>query len=204
MRSIPKKTTAIVLAGAIGLSSIAYGIGTQTGGGSSSAAAANNTAAQRACAPPGLDNLANDLGVEADELRAALSEFHGSQHADMRTAFAAALAGALDKSTEKVQAALEEVKDERPARPFGRHPHRPGMALGRLAAELDVTRAELRKALREMRADFRPQDRRDELVTFLAERFNLSEEKVEAALPEFPGRGPGGPHGPRGPHPIGP
>jgi hypothetical protein len=72
-----------------------------------------------------------------------------------------------------------------------------------------VTRAELHKALREIRlgADLRSQDRRDELVKFLAERFELSEAKVEQALPEFAGRGPGVPgahHGPRGPGGPGP
>ncbi len=115
--------------------------------------------------------------------------------------FAAALAEKLGLETDDVEAALMEL---RPDRRDGRHGPRHAMPLRQLAAELDVTRGELRKALREMRAgaDFRPQDRRDELVKFLADRFELSEEKVDEALPEFAGRGPGGPgghHGPGGP-----
>ena len=268
MRST-KKTTAIVLAGAVGLSSVAYGVGTQVDGGSSVAAAGNNAGVERGAIPPGFGNLAKELGVDADELRNALGDFHESEHADMRSAFAAALADALGKSTEDVQSALDslqserherlaadlaqalgveadavskaldELKDERPEpgqpgepggfaaalaeklgletddveaslmelhpdRRDGRHGPRHAMPLRQLAAELDVTRGELRKALREMRAgaDFRPQDRRDELVEFLADRFELSEEKVDEALPEFAGRGPAGPgghHGPGGP-----
>ena len=99
-----------------------------------------------------------------------------------------------------MEAALENLRSDWRGGPRGDH-H--GMSLRRLAAALDVTRAELRKALREVRscADERMEDGRADLVKFLAERFNLSEEKVEAALPDFAGMGPGGPHGPgdRGP-----
>jgi hypothetical protein len=260
MQAPNKKTTAIVLAGAVGLSSVAYGIGTQAGDGSSAAASRQNGDAPRAFAPPGFTDLAQELGVEADALSDALRDHHEQQHADMRSAFAAALAQALGKPAEDVKAALdslaserkerfaarlaealgveaddvttalEELKDERPApgdfpaalaeklglqandveaalmevRPFkgpGHRGHHPSVALRQLATELDVTRAELRKALREIRPGTLGdrQDRRDELVQFLAERFNLSEAEVDEALPEFPVRGPGGPHGPGGP-----
>jgi len=77
-----------------------------------------------------------------------------------------------------------------------------------LAAELDVSPAQLRTALRKLRADFRPQDHRAELVRFLADRLGISEDKVDQALPELPRGGPDGPHGPGGPHgpdgPLGP
>jgi transcriptional regulator with XRE-family HTH domain len=260
MRSPNKKTTAIVLAGAVGLSTVAYGIGTQAGDGSSAAAARQNAGAQRGFTPPGLADLAKELGVEADALHDALRDYHKQEHAEMRSAFAAALAEALGKPAEEVQAALEsleserkarfaarlaqalgvdaddltkaleELKDERPApgdfpaelagklgleaddveaalmdvRPFKGHRHRehhPAAALRQLAAELDVTRAELRKALREVRAgvDLDRQDRRADLVKFLAERFDLGEAEVDDALPQFDGRGPDRPHGPGGP-----
>jgi ClpA/ClpB-like protein len=268
MRSPNKKTTAVVLAGAVGLSSVAYGIGTQAGDGSSAAAARENPGMQRDFTPPGFADLAKELGVDADALRDALRDYHDQQHDEMRSAFAAALADALGKPTEDVQSALdslesqhkarfaarlaqalgvdaddvttalEELKDQRPdpgdfpadladklgldaddveaalmqVRPHKgpRHEaHPPAVALRQLAAELDVTPAELRKALREVRAgaDLDRQDRRDELVKFLAERFDLSEAKVDAALPRFAGPGPGGPHwhgGPGGPGGFGP
>jgi transcriptional regulator with XRE-family HTH domain len=273
MRST-KKTTAIVLAGAVGISSVAYGIGTQVGGGASVAAAdkqagtSNKAGAQRDFAPPGLDDLASELGVDADTLDKALRDFHEQEHAEMRSAFASALADALGKSTNDVQAALDSLENEHkarfaaqlakalgvdadkvttaleqlenerpgPGRPGGpgepgdfaadlakklglkaddveaalmdlRPPKRDGgherehaMPLRGLAAELDVSRAQLRTALRKMRADFRPQDHRAELVKFLADRLGISEDKVDQAMPEFPGRGPGGPQRPGGPH----
>jgi hypothetical protein len=278
MRST-KKTTAIVLAGAVGISSVAYGIGTQVGGGSSVAAAdkqaetSNKAGAQRDFVPPGLDDLANELGVDADALDKALRDFHDQEHADMRSAFATALADALGKSTDDVQAALDSLENEhkarfatqlakalgvdadkvttaleqlenerpgpgrpgdhrgpgdfaadlaeklgvqaddveaalmdlRPRERDGRHEREHAMPLRGLAAELDVSPAQLRTALRKMRADFRPQDHRAELVKFLADRLGISEDKVDQALPEFPGRGPGRPDGPGGPHgPDGP
>jgi hypothetical protein len=260
MQSPTKKTTAIVLAGAVGLSSVAYGIGTQAGDGSSAAASRQNAGTERGPTPPGFTDLAKELGVEADALHDALRDYREQEHAEMRTAFVAALAKALGKPTEEVRAALdslederkarfaaqlakalgvdaddvttalEELKDERPApgdfsadladklgleaddveaalmdvRPFkgDRHrEHHPAAALRQLAAALDVTRAELHKAFREVRAgvDLDRQDRRADLVTFLAERFNLSEAKVDDALPQFAGRGPDEPHRPHGP-----
>jgi transposase-like protein len=260
MQSPKKKTAAIVLVGAVGLSSVAYGIGTQAGDGSSAAASRQKAGTERGFAPPGFTDLAKKLGVEADALHDALRAYQEQEHAEMRTAFAAALAEALGKPTEEVQAALdslegerkarfaarlakalgldaddvttalEELKDERPGpggfpadladklgleaddveaalmevRPFKGHRHRahhPAAALRQLAAELDVTRAELRKALREVRAgvDLDRQDRRDDLVKFLAERLDLSEAEVDDALPQFAGPGPGGPHRHDGP-----
>jgi hypothetical protein len=74
-----------------------------------------------------------------------------------------------------------------------------------------VTRAELRKALREVRAGAESawEQREAELTAFLADRFGLSPDKVEEALAELPhpdrGRDPGnagghgGPRGPGGP-----
>jgi hypothetical protein len=177
--------------------------------------------------------LADALGKPAEEVRAALDELR----TDGRARFAKRIAGELGIDASKVEAALDELEDERPRDPFGfaealagklgldtedvedalaqLRPDRPGrphrhMAapLSGLASALDVTRGELRDALREMRAGLRSgwEDRRDELVEFLAQRFGLSEDKVEEALPELPGPGPRpgpspgpGPHGPPGP-----
>jgi biotin operon repressor len=110
--------------------------------------------------------------------------------------FAADLAKKLGLTADDVEAALMDL---RPPQRDGRHEREHAMPLRRLAAELDVSRAQLRTALRKMRADFRPQDHRAELVKFLADRLGISEDKVDQAMPEFPGHGPGRPHGPGGP-----
>jgi transcriptional regulator with XRE-family HTH domain len=251
----PTKTTAIVVAGAAGLASVAYGIGTQTGGGASEAAATGGAANQRGFAPPGLNQLAKRLGVDADALAKALRDFHQREHQDMRASFAKALADALGKSADDVQSALDLLESQREARFAGElaralgvdadavqkaldelqdegpsdhgdfaaalaqklnvdandveaalmklHPrergerHRDATALRRLAAALDVTPADLRRALSELRrnAELEPPRHRDELVKFLADRFNLSEDKVDQALPSFPRSHAYGPHG---------
>ena len=85
----------------------------------------------------------------------------------------------------------------------------------KLAAALDVTRAELRKALREVRAGAKSgwEQHEEKLAAYLADRFGLDAGDVEEALadiprptvrmgprgpggPEFHGPGPGGPDGP--------
>ena len=260
---LPSKTTALVLAGAVGISSVAYGIGTQTDGGSANAARDNG--AQRGDRGPNLSGVADELGVTRAELRDALSDFFRTQRDNHKDDFAAALAAALGKSTEEVQAAFDSLREKKEARfaaklaaalgvetdqvataldeleqefenegpgPGGpgdfaaalaeklgvseakvesalrkihrngwRDHGRGGMQLGALAEALGVTRAELRTAFRELRND-RPErgDLHADLVKFLADRFGLSEEKVEAALPEFggPGGRRGGPGGPPG------
>jgi hypothetical protein len=135
----------------------------------------------------GFDALAEELGVEVGELRDALTDFKERQEGDRRDSFATALAEALGKPVDEVEAALERVgPGERGSRPC-----RGDASVRELAAALDVTRAELREALREARPG-----------AGSGERFGLSEEEVEAALPEFsrPGSfGPGGPGEPGGP-----
>jgi hypothetical protein len=197
-----KAATAAVLAGAVALASAAYGIGTQTGDGT--AEAARDRDRDRGVEPgPGLfmrfDGLADELGVDADELEDALMDFAEREKGQVRDAFASALAEALGKPVDDVRAALDKVGPGESMRP-GCAPH---VSLRRLAAELDVTRAELREALRETRAavDEPFRDRHQDLVAFLADRFGLSEERVEEALPEPPDLGerprfaPGGPPG---------
>jgi hypothetical protein len=216
----PKAATAAILAGAVALASAAYGIGTQAGDGTASAARDGDSAARDgdSAARDGgdrvvffrFDGLADELGVDAGELRQALTDFHEQEAGERRDAFATALAEALDKPVEDVRAALEAVRPGDGARPGDRMgpgcaPH---VSLRRLAAVLDVTRADLRSALREARAGEASawEDHHEALVAFLADRFGLSEQEVEEALPEPPAfdrRGPGGPpsfgpHGPRG------
>ena len=201
------------MAGAVAVASAAYGIGTQAGGGT---AAAENGARGAAveCGPGlhlGFRGLADELGVNAAELRSALEDFREQNEGDHRDAFAAALAEALGKDVSEVEDALGSM---RPGGGDGGRRH-PFVSLRRLAEALDVSRAKLRDAFREVRAnlddDF--EERQAALVTFLADRFSLSEETVEEALPDFPGPppsarferrgfGPGGPppgFGPGGP-----
>jgi hypothetical protein len=138
---------------------------------------------------------------------------------------------------DKVRAALDKVKDDTPKSPDeltesladelgvdaaavrralfetrlgpGRRHHHPAMSLRPLASALDVTRAELRKALRELRADADNdwKEHNQALAEFLADRFNLGVDKVSDALGELPrpvGPGRVGRAGPDGPGPGGP
>jgi DNA-binding transcriptional MocR family regulator len=272
MRS-PSKTTAVVLTGAVALSSAAYGIGTQIGGGSAAADGkrSNGNAArgwERGPAP-GLGDLADELSVKPGELRDAVRDFHERRGSEHRDRFASALADALGISVERVEAGLDEVRashekrfasrlaqelgvsadrveaalealaDDRPrdprafvealadelgveaeavqralwsARPERRGGHPPRLPLRALADALDVSRDDLRKAFRQLQTEARDGFRKghDELVQFLADRFDLSTEKVQEALPERPEfkgpRPPGPPGGPglHGPPPFGP
>jgi hypothetical protein len=203
------KAAVVALAGAVALASAAYGIGSASGGGTAEADGSRD-AGVRFEAPPGgwergpgwergiafgFEGLADELGVEPNELRQALEDFHERQEGEHRDAFAAALADALGKPVEDVEAALERVAPgER-----GRGPCQALPRLRELAAALDVTPAELREAFRELRPEARLEDLHDELIGFLAERFNLSEDEVRDALPEPPR--PPRPFGPGEPHP---
>jgi hypothetical protein len=204
----PKAATAAILAGAVALASAAYGIGTQTGDGTASAARDDSRQGDRferfRGGPPGIalgfGGLADELGVGEDELQSALEDFREQKAGDGRDAFATALAEALGKPVDEVRSALDEVRPGEGMRP-GCAPH---VSLRGLAAELDVSRSELRRALREARSGEldRVDSLHDDLVAFLADRFGLSEDEVEEALPEpprFDRHGPGGPPRPFGP-----
>jgi biotin operon repressor len=212
MRS-PRKPTIIVVGGALAIASVAYGLGTQADDGTAVADSAAEASKSRdggrpgffmRAVPPGFDNLADELGVDADELQDALRDFHDQEHADRREELSAKLAKALGISQDKVEQALEaldkrmesrrdRVMKAAPPPPDGA-PHRgvrhwrPFLPLRQLANELDVTRAELRKALRELRPDRPGKDfeaQQEELVQFLADRFDLDVDKVTDALGEL-------------------
>jgi hypothetical protein len=106
----------------------------------------------------------------------------------------------------------EAFRDGEP--PPGRA-HRIALPLRQLASSLDVTRAELREALRELRPErpdhSRMRDRFEEhtaeLAAFLAERFHLDVDEVESAIADLPRPAPpphGGRPGPGGPGAFGP
>ena len=272
---IPKTATALVLVGAVGLASAAYGIGSAAGGGSATAEPDKTPTTKREFRlgpPPGFGDLADKLGVDQDELAEAMRDFGEQEMSEHRDDFANALAKALGISADKVaeafdgivevhkvridqrladelgvdaaavRHALDKLRDERPGSPAefaegladelgvdaakvedaleALRPPRPpehhrGAPLRKLAAALDVTRAELRKALGEVRAEAQSgwEQHEEKLATFLADRFGLDAGEVEEALADIPRptfrmgpRGPGGPesHGPAPGGPDGP
>lgn len=169
-------------------------------------------------------SLAKALGIPADRVTAAFERIHRRHEAR----FAAWLADALGVDAGKVQTALDQLKDETPrspdefaqaladelgvnvtdvrravfeARPDrGRIERHPAMPLAQLASALDVSRAELRKAFRELRAGEEKgfKQHNQALAKFLADRFNLSADDVAKALDELPRPAPPG-HGRLGP-----
>lgn len=268
----PKMATALVLLGAVGLASAAYGIGSATGGGSATAEPDSTPTAERGFRvgpAPGFGELADRLGVDEDELADAMRDFGEQEMSEQRDDFANALADALGISADKVaeafdgrfevhrvriderlaeelgldvaavRDALDKVKNEGPTSPdqFAEtladelgvdaakveealealRPEWPpererGASLRELAADLDVTRAELEKALREVRAGAKSgwEQHEEKLAAYLADRFGLDAGEVEEALADIPrpkfrtgacgpgglefhGPGPGGP-----------
>ena len=169
---IPKMATALVLLGAVGLASAAYGIGSASGGGSATAGTDDSrTAARdfRPGPPPGFDELADRLGVDADALEDALRDFHEQERGQHRDEFAGALAKALGISAEKVEQAFEQLGDD----------HRSRFE-SRLAEELGVSADKVRSAL-EKAMDKRP-DSPAGFSEALAGELGVSVAKLEEAL----------------------
>jgi hypothetical protein len=218
-----RRTSIIVVGGALAVASIGYGLGTQADDGTALAGGGSDRGAARGLAfehgpPPGFSNLADTLGVNADQLGDALRDFHDQQHTERRDQLASKLAEALDVPVDEVKTALSQQEDrirERFQARDGRPPHdgvrRHALPLRQLAAALDVTPAELRKAFNEIRPE-RPKlekewkQHQQELAEFLAERFELDVEEVTDALADLPRPAPH-PHGrpgPGGPGAFGP
>jgi hypothetical protein len=222
-----RRTSIIVVGGALAIASIGYGLGTQADDGNAVAGSGSDRGAARGLAfehgpPPGFTNLADTLGVETSQLEDALGDFHEQEHAERRDELATKLAEQLDVSVDKVQAALgqqeDRLKDRFEARgergddgPRARVMARHALPLRQLAAALDVTPAELRKAFSEIRPE-RPKlekewkQHQQELAEFLADRFELDLEEVTDALADLPRPAPP-PHGrpgPGGPGAFGP
>jgi hypothetical protein len=170
----PKTATALVLAGAVGLASAAYGIGSQAGDGSASAGSGSsgNATAERGFdhgPPPGFDALADVLGVDADELEQAMRDFHEQQGSDARNAFASSLAKALGISADKVNEAFAQIEDS----------HKTRFA-AKLASELGLETAQVKAALEKLASD-RPGDP-GEFAEALAAELGVEVEKVEDAF----------------------
>jgi transcriptional regulator with XRE-family HTH domain len=125
MRST-RKSTIIVVGGALAVASVGYGLGTQADDGTAIAGGAQTTAEENRSdglpgfvergQPPGFKALADKLGVNADELGQAFRDFHESEEGSRRDDFAASLAKALGISAEKVTAAFEKLHAQHEAR----------------------------------------------------------------------------------------
>ena len=196
-----RRTTIIVVGGALAIASVGYGLGTQAGDGT---AIADNTASEQdgsgaerggapplpfeRGAPPGLSALADKLGVNTSALMRALRDYHDQHEADRRDQFAAKLATALGVSSDKVKSAFD-----------GLHARREDRFAARLADALGVDAAKVKAALDKLEGD-RPRSPGD-FSEKLADELGLDVSDVRAALMEIrPFDGPGF-HGPgRGHH----
>jgi hypothetical protein len=129
-----RRTTIIVVGGALAIASVGYGLGTQADDGTAIADNAADTSTDRAdrfggpCferrVPPGFAALAHRLSVGQSALARALRDFHDQHEADQHDQFASDLAGALSISKAKVQAALEKLHERRDERFDRREPPR--------------------------------------------------------------------------------
>jgi Clp amino terminal domain, pathogenicity island component len=125
MRS-KRRSTIIVVGGALAVASVGYGLGTQADDGTAVARGDQSPADEirsggpalfiRGGPPPGFQALADKLGVDADKLEQALRDFHLGERGDRHDDFAAALAKALGTSPDKVTAAFDRVHQKHEAR----------------------------------------------------------------------------------------
>jgi AraC-like DNA-binding protein len=168
-----KRTIVFVLAGAVALASGAYALGSQAGDGSAEAAkpARDEVRFGHGFGPgrpgmrPGFDALADRLGVDEADLRAALEDIA----ADRKDDVAQRLADALGIDAAKVEQAFENVRPERRAR---HRAHRPEAFAAALAKELGLSTDKVRAALERRRGH--PGD--------LAADLGVSEEKLREAF----------------------
>ncbi len=167
-----KRTTAFALAGAIALASGAYALGAQADDGSAEAAKTARDEARFGhgfgVGRPGFDGLADRLGVDEADLRAALEDIG----ADRKDDAAQRLADALGIDAAKVEQAFENVRPERPARPRVRRPEALAAAL---AKELGLSTEKVRAAIEKRRGH--PGDPGD-----LADELGVSEERLREAF----------------------
>jgi biotin operon repressor len=182
-----RRTTIIVVGGALAIASVGYGLGTQADDGT---AVAESSQQERSGAPalpffergapPGLSDLADTLGVDADKLNGAFRDFHDQEHSDRRAEFSQKLADALGISADRVSAAFD-----------GLHAKHEGRLAARIATALGVDAADVRAALETLK-DERPVPFGD-FAAKLADELGVDEADVRAALMEA-GPPRGGPH----------
>jgi DNA-binding MarR family transcriptional regulator len=190
-----RRTTIIVVGGALAIASVGYGLGTQAGDGTAIADNAtteqDGSGAERGGAPPlpfergappGISDLADKLGVGTTELANALRDYHDQHASDRRDEFAAKLANALGISSDKVKSAFEVL-----------HAKQEGRFAAKLADALNVDAAKVKAALQKLEGD-RPHSPVD-FAQKLADELGLDASDVQSALMTirpFGGPGPGG------------
>ena len=179
------RTTAIALTGAVAVSSIAYGIGSQRGDGSAAAlgdsAAAARSGDHRRPGPRSTDlaDLADRLGVSSDKLRAALEDLRPDRPApeDHHADLAKDLAAALGVPADRVTAALEKLR--------GEHGDRHEELTDALASKLGVDAAKLRAAFEKLHDDG-PRHRGPRAdAAALARELGVDKAKVRSAFTEL-------------------
>jgi transcriptional regulator with XRE-family HTH domain len=121
-----RRSTIIVVGGALAVASVGYGLGTQADDGTAAAGSGQTTSEENRRGgppaflgggqPPGFQALADKLGVDADKLAQALRDFHQSEEGNRRDDFAASLAKALGISADKVTAAFDKIHKKHEAR----------------------------------------------------------------------------------------
>jgi biotin operon repressor len=205
----------IVVGGALAIASVGYGLGTQADDGTAIAdssqerSAAPRLAFER-CAPPGVDQLADTLGVDADQLARALREFHDQNDTVGRDEFARRLADTLGVSRDKLEKQFERLRQRREegfaaqlAKALGADvdkvtaaldklkgdgPMRPGDFAQRLADELGLDVSDVRAALIEIRPALpHPRHGHDMPLKQLATALGVSRAELRAAFRELRG-----------------
>ena len=172
---------ALVLAGAVVVASGAYAAGTQVGGGSASAKDDPQDRPERGFMfrggpPPGLDNLADRLGVSEEQLENAL------------------------KSLRDELGPKEPLKLKLRGKGPGPAPASPAFGFvgpsddlaQELADELGVEKSKVDKALENIRKKHvaEAKEKRDEFLQKLADKLGISVDKVKEAFADGPFGGP--------------
>jgi AraC-like DNA-binding protein len=182
------RTTAIALTGAVAVSSVAYGLGSQRGDGSAAAlggAPSTESASDRGAGPfgghrgPGLGDLADRLGVSTDKLEAALEDIRGDRSGpeDHHAEMAEDLASELGVPADRVTAALEKLR--------GDHGDRHEELTAALASKLGVGASKLRAAFEELRGDGRRDRGPRAGAAALARELGIGAAKVRSAFREL-------------------
>jgi hypothetical protein len=188
-----KRTTAFALAGAIVLASGAYALGSQASDGAAVAAKQGEPAGsghgfgRGPGMRPGFDALADRLGVDEADLRAALEDIAADRKAE--------LADALGIDAAKVEQAFEDARPDRHrmrapqafaaalAKELGLSAEQVRAALGKhrgdLAAELAVSEEKLREAFHAVIGKVRPHRPR---FGNLAEELGVTQAQLDAAF----------------------